>query len=64
MARTVTVTLDLGNEAMATSSDVAQMLTYVAGMVTEGRLDVTADDSLRLRDRNGNAVGFARVGGR
>lgn len=53
-----TLTIDLGNDAMCSTGDIAEALRNVAD-----RLELYAEDSGIIRDENGNKVGtWAREG--
>lgn len=55
---TFTLTIELGNEAMQTSTDVERALTRTAlALAHDGYEDLSAGDGGRILDDNGNRVG-------
>lgn len=57
---TFRLTIKLGNDAMQSSTDVAEALTRAAGWI-EDYAAMTPGESLSLLDQNGNHVGEWKV---
>lgn len=62
---TITITIELGNDAMQTPGDVAWALRDTAKAIEEGR-DASWDrhHDFPILDENGNRVGMFRLEGR
>ena len=60
----VKIEIELGNEAMQTNADVAEVLTAVAMRIDDMgglEMEIGEFDGFTIKDRNGNAVGKLKV---